>query len=95
MSDALADAYTEIHRRDQRIAPGSESPILWAALTDLKDSTDLIANLNWWRAAYDLLDAAGDNPVAVEWAVNQILYSGNYETADALRGAIDRLPTQR
>lgn len=94
MSDALADAYTEIHRRDQRIAPGSESPILWAALTDLKDSLDLIADLDWWRAAYDLLEAAGDNQAAVDWAVNEILHSGSYDTADALRGAIERLPMQ-
>lgn len=94
MSDALADAYTEIHRRDQRIAPGSESPILWAALTDLKDSLDLIADLDWWRAAYDLLEAAGGNQTAFDWAVNEILYSGSYDTADALRGAIERLPVQ-
>lgn len=94
MSDVLADAYTEIHRRDQRIAPGSESPILWAALTQLKKSTNLIADMQWWRAAYDLLDAAGDNQTAFDWAVNEILYSGSYDTADALRGAIERLPVQ-
>lgn len=56
---ALGDAYNKIHRRERQVAQGSETPILWPALLQLRDSMNLIADTRRWLAAYDALEAHG------------------------------------